>query len=101
MYKKNYKGRCEKKSLSKCDTICRCYSTIQSVYADKLQTDPSVQSFQCNAPLEDEDYTTDFLITRQDGTQYVRECCRTKPSDQAQATYNQTSGHITFLLACP
>ena len=45
MYKKNYKGRCEKKSLSKCDTICRCYSTIQSVYADKLQTDPSVQSF--------------------------------------------------------
>lgn len=74
MYKKNYKGRCEKKSLSKCDTTCRCYSTIQSVYADKLQTDPSVQSFQCNAPLEDEDYTTDFLITRQDGTQYVREC---------------------------
>ena len=74
MYKKNYKGRCEKKSLSKCDTICRCYSTIQSVYADKLETDPSVQSFQCNAPLEDEDYTTDFLITRQDGTQYVREC---------------------------
>lgn len=52
MYKKNYKGRCEKKSLSKCDTICRCYSTIQSVYADKLETDPSVQSFQCNAPLE-------------------------------------------------
>ena len=61
MYKKNYKGRCEKKSLSKCDTICRCYSTIQSVYADKLQTDPSVQSFQCNAPLEDEDYTQTSL----------------------------------------
>lgn len=74
MYKKNYKGRCEKKSLSKCNTICRCYSEIQSVYADKLETDSSVQSFQCNALLEGEDYTSDFLITRQDGTQYVREC---------------------------
>ena len=27
-----------------------------------------------HAPLEDQDYTTDFRITRQDGTQYVREC---------------------------
>ena len=38
MRKKNYKGRCEKRSLAKCRGICKSYDTIQSRYADMLQS---------------------------------------------------------------
>ena len=37
MRKKNYKGRCVKRTLSKCKGICETYDNIQSVYADVLQ----------------------------------------------------------------
>ena len=30
MKKINYKGRCEKRKVSKCEDICRTYSKIQS-----------------------------------------------------------------------
>jgi len=37
MKKNNYKGRCERRKLSKCEDVCRLFSTIQSVYADVLE----------------------------------------------------------------
>ena len=40
MKKKGYKGRCEKRSLSKCVGVCRTYSDLQSAYADVLEADP-------------------------------------------------------------
>jgi len=33
MIKKNYKGRCERKQLSKCHGICRLYNKIQVAYS--------------------------------------------------------------------
>jgi hypothetical protein len=74
MRKKNWKGRCTKRTLSKCQGVCRTYDDIQHRYADLLQERDSVLSFQCNVFLEDEDYTTDFLITGTDGELSVREC---------------------------
>ena len=47
MRKKNYKGRCEKRSLAKCRGICKSYDTIQSRYADMLQSNEKVKEFQC------------------------------------------------------
>ena len=38
MKKINYKGRCEKRKVSKCKDICRTYSKIQSVMVDMLQS---------------------------------------------------------------
>ena len=32
MRKKNYKGRCEKKTIDKCKTVCKTYDPIQSAY---------------------------------------------------------------------
>ena len=52
MKKKGYKGRCEKRSLSKCVGVCRTYSDLQSAYADVLEADPQVKEFQCNVLLE-------------------------------------------------
>jgi len=66
MKKKGYKGRCEKRSLSKCVGVCRTYSDLQSAYADVLEADPQVKEFQCNVLLEGlsiGEYTTDFLCT--------------------------------------
>lgn len=34
MRKIGYKGRCEKKTLSKCKEVCRTYDPIQSKYAE-------------------------------------------------------------------
>ena len=72
MKKKGYKGRCEKRSLSKCVGVCRTYSDLQSAYADVLEADPQVKEFQCNVLLEGlsiGEYTTDFLCTMQDGSE--------------------------------
>ena len=52
MQKKNPKTRCEKKSLSKSDGICRFYSKIQSVYADQLEQDELITEIHCNYMLD-------------------------------------------------
>ena len=75
MIQKNFKGgRCTKRKLKKCEEIVKTYDKIQTAYADVLDRDPNVKSIRCNVPLDDEDYMTDFLCTKQDGDLMVREC---------------------------
>lgn len=77
MKKINYKGRCEKRKVSKCEYICRLYSKIQSAFADTLENDVGVVSFECNVPLKgvaEGLYSTDFVAKKADGTTMVREC---------------------------
>ncbi len=52
MRKKGYKGRCEKKDLSKSQEVCRTYDAIQSNYADILQNDNDIQEIRCNVLLD-------------------------------------------------
>ena len=78
MRKKNYKGRCEKRTLSKCKEICRTYDSIQSVYADLLQRNDSITEIRCNVPLDDLEYTTDFVCVKADNDLMVRECVSRK-----------------------
>ena len=78
MQKKNYKGRWEKRSLSKCKEVCRTYNPIQHAYADILENDSSIKEFQCNVPLENSEYTSDFLCTKTDGDLIVREFVQRK-----------------------
>ena len=52
MKKINYKGRCEKRKVSKCKDICRTYSKIQSALVNALEKDKDVVSFECNVCLE-------------------------------------------------
>lgn len=72
------KVRCEKRKLPKCEDLLRLYSPMQSRYADLLQADDSVKSFQCNVPLDScdvgEGFTTDFVATKADDSVMVREC---------------------------
>jgi len=56
MRKSNYKGRCEKRNLSKCRGVCKTYDLIQSVYADMLQADTDIIEFSCNVLLEGSEY---------------------------------------------
>lgn len=77
MRKKNYKGRCEKRSVTKCAEICRTYDPIQSAYVDMLSMDDGISEFRCNVlmdGLSEGDYTSDFVCTKTDGTLMVREC---------------------------
>lgn len=43
MRKKNFKGRCEKRMISKCNEVCRTYDAIQYAYADLLQVSDEVK----------------------------------------------------------
>lgn len=77
MRKRNYKGRCVKRTLSKCEGVVRTYSRIQYAYADRLESDGHIRKFLCNVPLKDSgsgDYCSDFVCIRQDGEYAVREC---------------------------
>lgn len=73
MLKKGYKGRCEKKVLSKCQNVCRTYNPIQTKYADILQECED----KCNVLLDglpEGEYTTDFVCVKSNGDLMVREC---------------------------
>ena len=77
MIKKNYKGRCIKKSVSKSKEVCRSYNDLQLAYLDSLQSNDDITEIQCNIPLDGEEigeYNTDFLCTKSNGDLLVREC---------------------------
>ncbi len=72
MRKKNYKGRCEKRTLSKCNGVCKTYDKIQFAYADILQEDKSIVEIRCNVDIGE--YTTDFVCVKVNDELMVREC---------------------------
>ena len=77
MRKKNYKGRCEKRTLSKCKEVCKTYDVIQAAYAEVLQECDEVKEIRCNVlldGLEIGEYTSDFVCVKPDGDLMVREC---------------------------
>lgn len=77
MRKKNYKGRCEKRSISKCKEVCKTYDEIQYAYADILQNADGIKEIRCNVPLDgltEGEFTSDFLCVKTDGDLMVREC---------------------------
>ena len=81
MRKKNYKGRCEKKFISKCDTICKTYDPIQSAHVTQLDSNPSIQEIKCNVTLdsaESDEYMSDIVCTKANGEMLVRECVSMK-----------------------
>lgn len=78
MRKKGFKGRCEKRMLSKCREVCRTYDPLQSAYADRLQENENIREIQCNVPLDDGEHMTDFVCVKEDGELMVRECVQRK-----------------------
>lgn len=77
MRKKNYKGRCEKLSVSKSKEVCRMYSEIQKKYLAMLQDNAEIQEIRCNVlldGLEIGEYTSDFVCVKTGGDFMVREC---------------------------
>ena len=71
MRKKNYKGRCEKKSVPKCNEIFKAYDAIQNAYVDVLSSRNDIVEIRCNVPLEDMDYTSDFLCIKTSGEMLI------------------------------
>lgn len=78
MRKKNFKGRCEKRTISKCDEVCRTFDPIQYAYADVLQANEEIKEIRCNVPLDVKEYTSDFVCVKTDGDLLVRECVNRK-----------------------
>lgn len=77
MYKKNYKGKCVKRKLGKCNGVCKTFSDIADVYAQKLEESPEVVEIRCNVllnGLECGEYTSDFVCKKVNGDLMVREC---------------------------
>ena len=77
MRKRNFKGRCIKRSVSKSQEVCRTYDAIQNAYLDALEADDDIVDVRCDVPLDGTEYMTDFLCTRANRELMVRECvCR-------------------------
>lgn len=79
MRKKNYKGRCEKRKLEKCQDVCKTYDDIQYAYADILQKNKNIKNFKCNVLIDEADnslYTSDFVCTKSNDDIMVRECVK-------------------------
>lgn len=74
MRKKNFKGRCEKRTISKCEDVCRTFDPIQYAYADVLQASEEIKEIRCNVSLDGEEYTSDFVCVKSNGDLLVREC---------------------------
>lgn len=75
--KKNDKGRCEKRQLSKCEDVCKTYDVVQTTYADFLDGCEDIISFRTNVildGLQEGDYSSDFVCVKQDNDLMVREC---------------------------
>lgn len=75
--KKNFKGRCEKRVLSKSSEVCRTYDPIQYAYADILQNCAEIKEIRCNVLLDGLEigaYTSDFVCVKTNGDLMVREC---------------------------
>ena len=49
MRKKNFKGRCEKRSLDKFTTICKTYDPIQTAYANILVENKDISEVRCSS----------------------------------------------------
>ena len=75
MRKKNYKGRCEKRSVPKCEGVCKTYDSLQSRMGDILSEDEDVKEIRCNVSMDGSEYTSDIVCTMEDDTVVVYECC--------------------------
>lgn len=79
MRTKVQKTRCVKRQLTKCMGVCRTYDDVQYAGADYVNALSGVKSFECNVLLKglaEGDYTTDFVLTMEDGEIKVFECVR-------------------------
>ena len=72
------KVRCVKRSLDKLEGVCKAYDAVQNAYADVLAANPEIIEIRCNVWLEGlgeaDEYTSDFVCTKEDGSLMVREC---------------------------
>lgn len=81
MHKKNFKGRCEKRTISKCKDVCRTFDPIQYAYANVLQASEEIEEIRCNVPMDGlsiGEYTSDFVCTKTNGDLLIRECVNRK-----------------------
>lgn len=75
--RKDPKCRCEKRASRKSSLPCKLYNSIMSRYLDVLDKDATIESIQCNKPLDGltlGDYTSDFFCVKVNGGYMVREC---------------------------
>lgn len=85
MRKKNFKGKCEKRSLPKFPQGCRTFDDVQYEAANYLIDQEDIVEIACNVPLdgECEEYMSDFVCKKENGDLAIYECERrdylTKP----------------------
>ena len=64
MRKKNYKGRCEKKKIDKCNGILKSFDALQIAYAELLVKRDDISEIRCNVAIGDTEYMTDIVAVK-------------------------------------
>ena len=78
MQKYPYKSRTIKKHYDKANGVVKLYSDLQYRFADYLESEAEVVSFEVNIKVLSGDYTTDFLVTYKNGSQIAYDCISDK-----------------------
>lgn len=81
MRTKPCRRRCVKRTVRKCEGICKTYSDIHAKYADMLSEREDIESFRTNVLMEGLElgvYTSDIVAVKKDGSLMVRECTERK-----------------------
>ncbi len=78
MRKENYKGRTEKRKVSKCAGLCVTYDGLHKKLTDMLAEDKGIKEFRCNVLMDGVGYTSDVVATAEDGHLIVYECAYRK-----------------------
>ena len=78
MHNSNSRSKTIKKKLNKCKNIFFAYSNLQFTYGNILDSSSEVIEIKCNVKLVEcdlgDNYTTDFVCTKLDGSLMVVEC---------------------------
>lgn len=78
MRNRNTNVKCIRVSSKKSDKVCRCYSDIQLKYLELIEENDKIVKVELNVKLSipsiKESYSTDFLLTLDDGKVRIREC---------------------------
>ena len=52
MRKRDCRHRCEKRTVPKCEGICKTFDVVQAKYVDVLSAREDIVSFRTNVPME-------------------------------------------------
>ena len=97
MKKINYKGRCEKRKVSKCKDVCRTYTKIQSAFVDLLEKDTRLNYLRWHKDLDYRERTGRVRTLIETRVQFLHDFF-TNPDSFHRLIFHFGWGHFSYYV---